>query len=290
MFNEIYHTTDGGQTWEVQTVEAGYLVNGLAMRSLSEGYAIAQNGSAGRLFRTTDGGSHWTSLGSTGSVPRAIDCPPSGASCFLVGDSGKFIKISGVTLTPFLTNGTSNLSTSLDFVSFPLDDTAGWWGGGAIIRRFENDQLIADQTYAPKGWNALTSVDTTHAWSVGDVDDFSGGSSSAAIAFTQDGRNWTGQFNSLTHSLSDVTFFDFYEGWAVGGGGTIIHTTNGGGDGSVSGWNIEAAGLTSTELRTIAAVDRTTLYAAGNEITLLKYQRIATNVVQFSVLLPLVRR
>lgn len=289
MFNEIYHTTDGGQTWEIQTIEAGYVVNGIAMRSLSEGYAIAQNGSSGRIFRTTDSGAQWTSLGSTGTVPRAIDCPPSGSSCFLVGYSGKFIKVTGAILTPYLTSGSSNLGTELDFVSFPLDDTAGWWGGGSIIRRFENDQLIADQAYAPEGWNALASVDKTHAWSVGDLKDFSGGAS-ASIAFTQDGKNWIGQNNNLTHSLSDVIFFDWYEGWAVGGGGTIIHTTNGGGNGSVSGWNIEAAGLTNNELRSISAVDRTTLYAAGNEITLLKYQRIAANVQQHTIYLPLLRK
>ena len=84
-----------------------------------------------------------------------------------------------------------------------------------------------------------------------------------------------------------MTFFDWFEGWAVGEGGTIIHTTNGGGNGSVSGWNIEAAGLTTNLLRSITAVDRTTLYAAGNENTLLKYQRIAANVQQHTIYLPL---
>ena len=282
MFNEIYHTTNGGQTWEIQTIEAGYVVNGIAMRSVREGYAIAQNGSSGRLFRTTDGGAHWSSLGSTGTVPRAIDCPTSGASCFLVGDSGKFIKVTGTTLTPYLTNGTVNLATNLIFVSFPLDDTAGWWGGGPIIRRFENDQLIADQMYPNSGWNALTAVDKTHAWAMGDL-----GGTTPAIAFTQDGKNWIGQSNDFNYALYDVTFFDWFEGWAVGEGGTIIHTTNGGGNGSVSGWNIEAAGLTTNLLRSITAVDRTTLYAAGNENTLLKYQRIAANVQQHTIYLPL---
>ena len=283
MFNEIYHTTDGGQTWETQTIEAGYIVNGIAMRSLSEGYAIAQNGSSGRLFRTTDGGAHWSSLGSTGTVPRAIDCPPSGGSCFLVGDSGKFIKITGTTLTPYLTN----VATNLTFVSFPLDDTAGWWGGGAIIRRYENGQMIADQTYQSTGWNALVTVDTHHAWSVGDTYEYNGVLTSG-IAFTQNGKNWEGQYNNFKNALNDITFFDWYEGWAVGNGGLIIHTTNGGGNRSVSGWSIEAAGLTTTLLRSIAAVDRTTLYAAGNENTLLKYQCIATNVQQYPIYLPLV--
>lgn len=283
MFPEIYHTTDGGTTWEVQTIETGYVVNGIAMRSVSEGYAIAQNGSSGRLFRTTDSGAHWGSLGSTGTVPRAIDCPPSGGSCFMVGDSGKFIKVTGTTLTPYLTNGSSNLATHLKYVSFPVDDTAGWWGGGPIIRRFENDQLIADQMYPNKGWNALTAVDKTHAWAMGDVE------GTAGILFTQDGKNWIGQYNDFNSALYDVTFFDWFEGWAVGEGGTIIHTTNGGGIGSVSGWNIEAAGLTNNLLRSIAAVDHTTLYAAGNEITLLKYQRIAANVQQHTIYLPLLR-
>jgi photosystem II stability/assembly factor-like uncharacterized protein len=282
MFPEIYHTPDGGQTWEVQTISPGFIVNGIAMRNPQEGYAIAQADSVGRLFRTTDGGAHWISLGSTGTVPRAIDCPPAGTSCFLVGDSGKFIKITGTTLTPYLTNGSSNLGSNLYFVSFPLDDTAGWWGGLFIIQRFENDQLIADQLYdGSRGYRRLFMLDLSVGWAVGD---------DGSIGHTLDGRTWNGQLSNSPNGLNDVTFFDVQEGWAVGDWGTILHTTNGGGTRSVSGWNTEAAGLTPNPLRSITAVNRTTLYAAGNEITLLKYQLISTNVAQFSVYLPLLRR
>lgn len=65
-FPEIYHTRDGGATFEVQTIASE--VYGLAMRSLTEGYSGGQDGD---IYRTTDGGASWQSLGSTGNPVRA---------------------------------------------------------------------------------------------------------------------------------------------------------------------------------------------------------------------------
>jgi photosystem II stability/assembly factor-like uncharacterized protein len=43
------------------------------------------------------------------------------------------------------------------------------------------------------------------------------------------GAAWTAQDSGTTNWLSGVSFIDANTGWAVGGSGTILHTTNGGG-------------------------------------------------------------
>jgi hypothetical protein len=60
---EIYHTTDGGQTFAIQTTQ--YSTNAIHMLNSKEGYAGGLNG---RVYRTTDGGGTWNLLGSIGGA------------------------------------------------------------------------------------------------------------------------------------------------------------------------------------------------------------------------------
>ena len=59
-------------------------------------------------------------------------------------------------------------------------------------------------------------------------------------------KHWNTQTNPDTQnrSLYSVFFLDSDNGWAVGNGGIILQTTNGG-----TTWTIEGAGLTTAFLR-----------------------------------------
>ncbi len=55
---EIYHTTDGGETFEVQTTL--YSCNAIHMLNENVGYA---GGASGFIYKTTDGGENWNFYG-----------------------------------------------------------------------------------------------------------------------------------------------------------------------------------------------------------------------------------
>jgi len=61
----IFHTTDGGHTWECQYGERGRLLLGLDFVNERVGYAV---GERGFLLKTVDGGKSWTLLPTTGSI------------------------------------------------------------------------------------------------------------------------------------------------------------------------------------------------------------------------------
>ena len=68
-------------------------------------------------------------------------------------------------------------------------------------------------------------VDSTAGWAVGGNATQGG----AALRSGNDGFSWTPQVPKTVKTLNDVFFVDPLRGWAVGEGGTIVHTARGGG-------------------------------------------------------------
>lgn len=252
---EIYHTTDGGQTFEVQTTT--YYTEAIQMLDANEGYT---GGKAGVVYHTIDGGQNWPAIGSIGDTLTDFSFPPTGGTGYACGLNGHISSItpSGVTLM------TSGVPDSLNSISFPVNSDEGWVCGGSIIRHYTGGAWTGDQDYPSggyNGYNAIYFVNNQEGWAAGD-----GG----VIIHTTDGYNWTSQTNPSTASLADLFFLNNQEGWAVGSHGAIIHTTDGG-----TTWNIEGAGLTSAVLRGVHFTSPTNGYAVGNGGILLKYTEIA---------------
>ena len=96
----VYHTSDGGQTWAIQTVAnpIGYLQSVYCqsdgLHCWAVGIAEAGTGSAGVIYSTTNGGTTWpgalvTSI-TDASRLSSIACPGSGTAvtCIAVGNTG----------------------------------------------------------------------------------------------------------------------------------------------------------------------------------------------------------
>ena len=66
--------------------------------------------------------------------------------------------------------------------------------------------------------HAVSFVDATHGWAVGDN----------GTIEAYNGSTWSPQTSGTTENLLAVTFADATHGWAVGEGGTILATTDGG--------------------------------------------------------------
>jgi photosystem II stability/assembly factor-like uncharacterized protein len=245
---EIYHTTDGGETFEVQTT--AFPCNAIWMLNENEGYA---GGQSGFVYRTTDGGTNWNFHGTITTTLTDISFPPQPADTgYACGFNGKIYKVhpSGVI------SMTSNVGTTdLSSITFPTT-TEGWACGEQVVVHYINN-WITDQTLPFAGYNNIFFIDNNNGWAVGD---------NGIIIRTIDGMNWFTQTNPDSNSLFDVFFLNENEGWTVGFNGSILRSSNGG-----SNWNIEGAGITNNFLRAVHIPSLNTGYVAGNHKTLYKF-------------------
>jgi len=249
---EIYHTTDGGETFEIQIVqydcEAVHMINEL------EGYSGGDNG---RVYHTTDGGLNWAAIGTIGQTLTDIFFAPEADTGYACGLNGTiaYITSSGVTIME------SGINGDLSSLSFPENSSYGKVCGGSIIMTFFNGIWGGDlNSYPSGGYNDVFMVDNQTGWAVG----------TSIIIHTTDGINWFEQTNPASASYNDVFFFDENSGYTVGGTGTIIHTNDGG-----ENWNIVASGLTNNTLRALHFTSSYNGYVVGHNRTLLKYGEVS---------------
>lgn len=247
--NEIYHTTDGGESWEIQHTD--YPTDSVEMRDAQNGYAV---GAEGFVYRTTDGGAHWTPINSVGRPLWHVSCPPSGQTCYACGDDGTIVSIEGSTVSIMDSGVPDNLSS----IHFPISSDEGWVVGGSILDHFTGGAWTADQDRPSGGYNGVFMIDNQTGIVVGD---------SGLIARTTDGHNWTEVTNPAPESIAfhDVFFLDENKGWAVGDMGLILSTQDGG-----ETWQVVDE-VTSNILRRIEMVSSQRGYIAGNQCTLLRF-------------------
>jgi photosystem II stability/assembly factor-like uncharacterized protein len=186
---EIYHTTDGGQTFETQTTQ--FSTNAIYMLNSSEGYA---GGIQGRVYKTTNGGADWIVHGSIGGTLLDIDFPPNSDSGYCSGYNGKIYKIT----TSGVSSMYSGVSSNLCSISFPGSE--GFVCGQSAILHFDGSWL-KDQTYPSESYNGICMINDTTGWAVCDA---------GGITKTIDGLNWYYQTNPDTshRSLSNVFFLN----------------------------------------------------------------------------------
>ena len=249
----IFHTTDGGETFEIQSTEYG--CNAIHMLSKNEGYA---GGASGFIYRTTNGGANWNFHGTTVSNIADISFPLSGDTGYCCGINGNIHAITSSGVTKM----TSNINGTLSSISFPVNSEEGWVCGGSVIRHFNNGIWNGDQDMPSGGYNAIFMMDSLNGWAGGD-----GG----IIIHTTDDQNWFEQTNADSRSLYGVIFLNTNEGWAIGSSGRILHTDNG-----RTTWTVEADGLTSYSLTGVHFTSPTNGYVVGNGKTLLKYGTITS--------------
>jgi len=176
-------------------------------------------GSAGRIFKTTDGGAAWTRQ--TSPVPdatlRGVDFADS-ATGWLVGSSGTILHT---------TNGGADWTAQSSGTSLSLNDATALdadnaWavGSGGTVRRTVDGG--AAWTGVASGITsdlcACDFVSNSRGWMVGN---------SGAIRFW-DGSASTGQTSGTTATLQDVCFANDHVGWIVGLAGVILKTVDGG--------------------------------------------------------------
>lgn len=247
---EIYHTTDGGQTFTIQTTQ--FYTNAIWMLSANEGYAGGYNG---RVYRTTDGGATWNVHGSIGGSLLSISFPPSSDTGYCCGDNGKIYRITSSGVNAMASGVISNLRS----ISFPSSGL-GWTCGSSLILNYNGSW--SQQDPPAESYNGIFMLNDTNGWAVGAL--------GVIVKIENGGQSsqWNYQTNpdASKRALIDVFFLNISEGWTVGYSGILLHTTDGG-----NTWKIEADGMTSNLLRSVQFTSATNGYVLGNNGTLLKY-------------------
>lgn len=142
----------------------------------------------------------------------------------------------------------------------------GWSLGGTILHTTDAGMTWVEQEPdSDYEFMKVYFVDALHGWAVGGFVDLYGSNHRRVIEHTSDGGDtWEGQhWQSYRYPLVSVHFADVSNGWAVGGPGYILHTTNGGGT-----WVEQNSGTTSY-LQDVCFVDANIGWCVGDDGLLL---------------------
>ncbi len=233
----IIHTEDGGRRWRRQT--GNTLKHFEAVTFAGDGQQAWAAGGDDTITRTRDGGKSWE--------VQATDAPEGLKSITFLRDGrrGWAAGLDGFVLTE---NGgkiwTRQESSyrPLESITFNEDGRRGWgigWGG-SLVRTEDGGKSWTLATNSSAG--ELTALafhkDGSHGWTISVADP---GSKHTTIARTDNGgMTWTARTNTGTGQrvLSMAFNEDAKRGWAVGTGGTILHTIDGG-----DSWNSQASNV-----------------------------------------------
>ncbi len=254
--DNIYHTTNGGLSWEAQNTLAGcYAIH---MLNATHGYAA---GESGHVYQTTNGGKAWTWFGFLGGAVNDLHFPPGGEEGCCVGASGAFgwITAQGVTIQRL------GIAGDLSGVIRQAGQQTAWIVGhhGWRVTTAGKTSLSAPSGY----FSHLSLVETDErvsGWMVGDH---------GLLAYTTNGTSFAGQSNPdlRDRGVRGVHALNESEAWAVGDLGIILHSTDGG-----ETWRLEGRSLPEQNLLRVFAVDGETAYAVGANGTFFKHGHLVT--------------
>jgi photosystem II stability/assembly factor-like uncharacterized protein len=256
---EIYHTADGGETFEVQTTPLGATI---AIHMLDENHGYA-GGDGGWIYKTENGGDEWTMLGSIGTKVLDISFPPGtspdnpiGYAC---GGSGNVWEI-----TSILTNLNSGSSSDFSGISAPSVNNVLVCGGNRVY--YYDGFTFVNQVPPTGTFNDIHLINDLEGWVVGN-----GG----VIGHTNEGGSglsWGEQTNPdlQNRGLYGVFFIDSNNGWAVGFEGILLKTTDGG-----NNWIEVGEDLQNFFYNGVHFTSATNGYIVGNNRTLLKYTEVS---------------
>jgi photosystem II stability/assembly factor-like uncharacterized protein len=223
----ILKTTDGGQTWTTQTSGTTENIFRIAVVDPQTAYACGTNG---LLMATTDGGAHWQLQSIKNGLifmDVAFADPQNG---WTVGEFETIMHTAdgGKTWTPQMGGKRANFKLPALFAIRFSDAQRGWAAGqGGTLLRTDNGGAT---------WQPVTAPSASPMYSVVYVGGASGSAPSALWGSGEGGALLrVGLGGAAAPTVQTPTVFDLadvafngQDGVAVGLGGTIVHTADGG--------------------------------------------------------------
>lgn len=216
----IMHTTDGGETWEVQKTLSSSMT-AVDFINENEGWAVGENGT---IRHTVNGGATWTTQ--TSPIAGMMT-----AVFFIDEDNGWIVSRDNWGEICHTSNGGNTWTLQPEPSLNPLNDVffinkdKGWVVGmdSTIMRTTDGGQTwlkcnlnISNNPYL----RSVQFIDEMKGWTVG-----TGG----FILMSDDGGvSWQDVHSGFYDLLQAVHFTDALNGWAVGTDGMILRTIDGG--------------------------------------------------------------
>jgi photosystem II stability/assembly factor-like uncharacterized protein len=211
----VWKTNNGGIDWTPLDTGTSKSIHGVFAVDANTVWAVGQ---AGTIVETTNGGASWTTQVSP-TDDSLNEVYAVNANVAWAGGYGATIKTEDGGAT------WKNLPSMLSLTSISaLDDQTAYGAGPSsnVQKTSDGGVTWTEQTKGGYFW-AIDAVSTTAAWAVGS--DTPGGK----IAATTDGINWFSQYSFPNTRLNAVGAVDADTAWAVGDGGVILKTVDGGG-------------------------------------------------------------
>lgn len=235
--SKIRKTTDGGVSWNVlYTGSSGTTFKDIHFRDASFGIAAGYIGNAAYMFRTTDGGTTWTSTWLNSGWGYGVHIINENIA-WGVGETARITTVSD----PFGGGGT----TITDRKSVRWKTTNGgqsWTEVASTTSRFYSKIFFLDEN---NGWAA--------------------GTNGAVVRTTDAGATWYQHSAGSSASLRDVHFVNNQEGHVVGENGLISKTTDGG-----ITWTRVSGRPTNSDLSSVFFLNPTTGWIGGSSYEVLK--------------------
>ncbi len=213
----LYHTSDGGKTWEVQSTSA---LEDVCFIDNQTGWAV---GWWGIMLHTSNGGVSWYDETPKGisSIYSKVYFTDNQTGWVVVTDTGGTILH---TLNGGMSWETQSLGIGKSISDIYFTNNVTGWAIAAPGRIFHTDNGGADwqlQSSGISNWLFdIFFIDSLAGWAVGD--------SGTILHTANGGADWQQQPSGTSYMLLNVHFINKLTGWAVGGSGTILHTDDGG--------------------------------------------------------------
>jgi len=219
----IFHTTDGGASWQVQTFGSDYVIEDMFFVDANTGWLA---GDVGTILKTTNGGATWQET-NTGVYDLIVSLFFMDAdNGFAVGEGGLLLKTTdgGQNWSAQRVPNDTTENQSVYFVDADHGWIAGVWEESGVVLKSDDGgaswtTVFHDTAYGP--FRAIVFTDTLNGWVSG-----MGG----IILHTSDGGlSWQEQRKGLDNEqIRHMYFADENTGWAAGIKGYMLSTTDGG--------------------------------------------------------------
>ncbi|ASB50574.1 YCF48-related protein [Alkalitalea saponilacus] len=273
-YGGIFKSSDGGVNWEEKLAPDDEEMANFSFVSETTGYVL---GHLSRIYKTVDGGESWTN---TNLLPDYFLCHLSScekAIAFENENHGILVGFENITQLDMQSNTynshTQSITThDIKGAVFINDTTIVAVGNNSLLARSNtNGRTWTVQTFNPPGqYEGVHFIDENTGFAVGNS--YSEENWGHRIVKTDDGGNsWRSvlfstseESNNFRERLRGIHFPNANTGYAVGSGGVIYKTTNGGED-----WVSKESGV-SVQLNSVFFTDANTGYACGSSGTIVQ--------------------
>ena len=217
--SSVYRSSDGGTTWS--PVFTGPIIASCFQDGQKGCVLLNSDGPGGsKIYHTHDGGSSWISQSLPISLQRACMAFSDSLHGMILGYQGEVLITSdgGISWSDH-GYGAYWGNTALYF----FDNQTGWLvGEAANICKTTNGGQSWAKEYTGNDWETLRGIyfkDAARGWAWGP---------GLFLTTTNGGISWSNASKPVSRDINAIQFSDSNTGWAVGSGGVILRSGNGG--------------------------------------------------------------